>query len=476
MIRIIEVGMLKSFHVQSGGLVAAFSCLLLAGCGGGGSSSPLPSASTGSSPVVPASIEYFDRETGNLNGKVVYDYTTPGQLRSRYLSPGEDSLWDTTDDTDSLFLECDYVAHEEGDSALPRQRFLPVHAIARSPTGAAALAESGQPDGEAMYCPSLENHRVTRAEYCTGASCPHGNGGYRMVLTRVREGSVVTDSQTLTAYQGGVEDSLLGQSQQTMITLDEEGRPETIEINVLETDFASDVLADACETGSNAALETLQSRSCKLLDETVRYTYADNSVEREVDYYHGYVFNHTEHSVRTLDPELNTYTVEIDKDFVSGELAPMRVVYQLNARDQVTGSTTREAGEDGLLDTADDVLTLGPSYEYRPDGSPKSTWQALGDQGVHYQYDAAGRLKTQTVYPDTSGAPSIKYEFAYADGRLRKEAVFKPRFADDPTLVLARRITYRAAVAGFPAGFNADGPQYFSNATLSGLQRRFDLP
>ena len=183
---------------------------------------------------------------------------------SRYLSPGEDGLWDTGDDTESLFLECEYIAHEEGDSALPRQRFLPVHAIARSPTGAAALAESGQPDGEAMYCPSLDDHRVTREEYCTGARCPHGNGGYRMVLSREREGSVVTDSQTLTAYQDGLEDGLLGQSQQTTITLDEEGRPETIEVDVLETDFASGVLADACETGSNAALETLQYRSCKL--------------------------------------------------------------------------------------------------------------------------------------------------------------------------------------------------------------------
>ncbi|MZR63258.1 hypothetical protein [Alcanivorax sp. DP30] len=457
------------------GLLSGLS-LFLAGCGGGGSSSPMPSASTGSSPVVPASIEYFDRSSGNLTGKVVYDYSTSGQLRSRYLSPGEDGLWDTTDDTDSLFLECDYVAHEEADSALPRQRFLPVHAIARSPSGAAALAESGQPDGEAMYCPAFEGYRVTREEYCTGASCPHGNGGYLMMLSRVREGSVVTDSQTLTAYQEGVEDGLLGQSQQTTIPLDEAGRPETIEIEVLETDFVSAGLADVCDTGSNAALEALDYRSCKLLDETVRYTYADNSVGREVDYYHDYVFNHTEHSVRTLDPELNTYTVEIDKDFVSGEPAPMRVVYQLDARDQVTGSTTREAGEDGLLDTADDVLTLGPSYEYRPDGSPKSTWQALGDQGVHYQYDAAGRLKTQTVYPDTSGVASIKYEFSYAGGRLKEEDVFRPRSAEDPTLVLARRITYRAAAAGFPAGFNADGPQYFSNTTLSGLQRRFDLP
>lgn len=468
--------MLESFCVKSDGLLAALLCLLLSGCGGGGSSSSVQSDSTGTSPVVPASIEYFDRVTGNLTGKVVYDYSTPGQLRSRYLSPGEDTLWDTTDDTDSLFLECDYVAHEEGDKALPRQRFLPVHAIARSPTGAGALAESGQPDGEAMYCPSLEGHRVTREEYCTGTRCPHGNGGYRMVLSRMREEGVVTDSQTLTAYQEGVEDGLLGQSQQTTITLDEEGRPETIEIDVLETDFASGVLADACETGSNAALETLQYRSCKLLDETVRYSYADNAVEREVDYYHGYVFNHTEHSVRTLDRERNTYTVQIDKDFVSGEPSPMVVVYQFNARDQVTGYSTRKASEDGLLNTADDVVIPGPTYEWLADGKPKSTWQAPGDEGVHYQHDAKGRVLTATFYPDTSGTPLIKNDFTYAGGRLQKEEVFKPRSAEDPVLMLTRRTSYRSAVVGFPAGFNAEGLQYFSNATLSGLERRFDLP
>lgn len=469
------VGMLRSSFVQFGCLLAATFALLLSGCGGS-DSSPVPSAAAKSTDVAPASIEYFDRDTGELTGKVVYDYSTPGLLRSRFYSPGEDGLWDTDDDTESLFLECEYVAHEAGDSALPRQRFLPVHAIARSPTGAAALAESAQPDGEAMYCPSLENHRVTREEYCTGAQCPLGNGGYRMVLTRVREGSVVTDSQTLTAYQGGVEDSLLGQSQQTTIALDKEGRPETIEINVLETDFTSDVLADACETGSNAALEALHSRSCKLLDETVRYSYADNAVEREADYYHGYVFNHTEHSVRTLDRELNTYTVQIDKGFVSGELAPMRVVYQLNARDQVTGSIRREAGEDGELDTDDDVVVPGPTYEWLANGNAKSTWQAPGDEGVHYQYDAEGRVQSATLYPDTSGIALIRYNFTYEGGRLQREDILKQRSAEHSTLVLVRRTSYRAAVAGFPSGYKAGEPQHFSNATLSGLERRFDLP
>ncbi|MGB2246477.1 MAG: hypothetical protein ACPH3N_02350 [Alcanivorax sediminis] len=467
--------MLKSLFVQSGCLLAATSALLLSGCGGS-SSSPVPSTAAKSADVTPATIEYFDRDTGELTGKVVYDYSTADLLRSRYYAPGEDGLWGTADDTDSLFLECEYVAHEAGDNVLPRQRFLPVHAIARSPTGAAALAASDQPDGEAMYCPPLEGHRVAREEYCTGPHCPDGNGGYRMVLSREREGSVVTDSQTLTAYQGGVEDGLLGQSQQTTITLNEEGRPETIEIDVLETDFASGVLADACETGSNAALETLQYRSCKLLNETVRYTYSDNVIEREVDYYHGYVFNHTEHSVRTLDRELSTYTVELDKDFVSGAPEPLRVTYQLNERDQVTGSTRREAGEDGELDTADDVVTQGPGYEYHANGNPKSTWQAPGDQGVLYQYDSKGRLRSQTVYPDTAGVASSKNDFAYASGQLKKEEVFLRRSAEDPVLVLARRITYRGAVAGFPVGFNADGPQFFSNTTLSGLERRFDLP
>ncbi|MQX51981.1 hypothetical protein [Alcanivorax sediminis] len=467
--------MLKSLFVQSGCLLVTASAFLLSGCGGS-SSSPVPSTAAKSADVAPASIEYFNRDTGELTGKVVYDYSTADLLRSRYYAPGEDGLWGTADDTDSLFLECEYVAHEAGDNVLPRQRFLPVHAIARSPTGAAALAASDQPDGEAMYCPPLEGHRVAREEYCTGPHCPDGNGGYRMVLSREREGSVVTDSQTLTAYQDGVEDGLLGQSQQAMITLDEEGRPEAIEIEVLETDFASGVLADACETGSNAALEALQYRSCKLLDETMRYTYSDNAIEREVDYYHGYVFNHTEHGTRTLDRDLNTYTVEIDKNFVSGAPDPLRVTYQLNERDQVTGSTRREAGEDGELDTADDVLTQGPDYHYHSNGNPMSTWQEPGDKGVLYQYDANGRLRSQTVYPDTSGVPSVKNDFDYVDGRLKKEEVFLPLSPEDQTLVLARRITYRAAVDGFPAGFNPDGPQYFSNLTLSGLQRRFDLP
>lgn len=464
--------MLKSLFVQSGCLLAATSALLLSGCGGS-SSSPVLSTTAKSADVTPATIEYFDRDTGELTGKVVYDYSTPDLLRSRYYAPGEDGLWDTADDTESPFLECEYVENED---ALPRQRFLPVQAVARSSSGATVLAMVSLPDGEAMLCPGVEGRRLIREEYCTGLNCPGGAGGYRMALSQVREGDVVTDTQILTAYREGAEEPLLAQSQQTTIVLDESGRPASVDIDVIETDFVSEILVDSCEEGSNAAMEGLMYRSCKLLDETVRYTYSDNVIEREVDYYHGYVFNHTEHSVRTLDRELSTYTVELDKDFVSGAPEPLRVTYQLNERDQVTGSTRREAGEDGELDTADDVVTQGPGYEYHANGNPKSTWQAPGDQGVLYQYDSKGRLRSQTVYPDTAGVASSKNDFAFASGQLKKEEVFLRRSAEDPVLVLARRITYRGAVAGFPAGFNADGPQFFSNTTLSGLERRFDLP
>ena len=468
----VGVRMLKSVFVQSGCLLAAMSALLLSGCGGG-SSSPVPSTAAKSADVAPASIEYFDRDSGALTGKVVYDYSTPDLLRSRYYTPGEDGLWDTADDTESLFLECEYV---EDEDALPRQRFLPVQAVARSPTGASLLSESDLPDGEAMYCPTVEDRRLIREEYCTGLSCPAGTGGYRMILSRGGEGDVVTETQILTGYQDGMENAMLAQSQQTTVTLGESGKPVIVSIEVIETDFVSEIQAENCKEGSNAAIESLLYVSCKLLDETVRYTYSDDAIEREVDYYHGYVFNHTEHGTRTLDRELNTYTVEIDKDFVSGASEPLRVTYQLNERDQVTGSTRREAGEDGELDTADDVLTQGPDYHYHSNGNPMSTWQEPGDKGVLYQYDANGRLRSQTVYPDTSGVPSVKNDFAYVSGRMKKEEVFLPLSPEDQTLVLARRITYRAAVAGFPSGFKAGGPQYFSNTTLSGLQRRFDLP
>lgn len=468
----VGVRMLKSVFVQSGCLLAAMSALLLSGCGGS-SSSPVPSAAAKSADVAPASIEYFDRDTGELTGKVVYDYSSPDLLRSRYYAPGEDGLWGTADDTESLFLECEYV---EDEDALPRQRFLPMQAAARSSSGATVIAMASLPDGEAMFCPGVEGRRLIREEVCSGLSCQGLAGSHRMDLSQAREGDVVTETQILTAYSEGAEEPLLAQSQQTTIILDESGRPASVDIDVIETDFASEILADSCKEGSNAAIESLMFVSCKLLDETVRYTYSDDAIEREVDYYHGYVFNHTEHGTRTLDRELNTYTVKIDKDFVSGAADPLRVTYQLNERDQVTGSTRREAGEDGELDTVDDVLTQGPEYHYHANGNPKSTWQEPGDQGVLYQYDANGRLRSQTVYPDTSGVPSVKNDFAYVDGRLKKGEVFLPLSPEDQTLVLARRITYRAAVDGFPAGFNADGPQYFSNLTLSGLQRRFDLP
>lgn len=152
--------MLKSLFVQSGYLLAATSAFLLSGCGGSISSS-VPSTAAKSADVAPASIEYFDRDSGELTGKVVYDYSTPDLLRSRYYAHGEDGLWDTADDTESLFLECEYV---EDEDVLPRQRFLPVQAVARSSSGATVMAMASLSDGEAMLCPGVEGRRLIREE------------------------------------------------------------------------------------------------------------------------------------------------------------------------------------------------------------------------------------------------------------------------------------------------------------------------
>lgn len=461
-----------SFSSKAAPMVMAMH-LTLAACGGD-SSSTLVVGAAGSSEVVPRAVEYFDPESGLLTGRVLFDYGTPPNLSASYLAPGEDGAWGTADDIESPYLGCVYQSEPD---ALPRQRFLPMQAVARSPSGAQAIAALGSPDGESMYCPALDDHWLVRESYCNGEACPgmtEGVGGYVMTISRSRVEDVVTDTQVLVAYNDGVAVPDLGQSQETSITLDSFGRPVLVAIDVLDTDYASETLAETCDAGSNLALELLMYRSCKLLKESVRYTYGEGSVDREVDYYHGEVFSHTEHSTRTRDMNSGVYSVHIDKDFVSGEIMPTLTEYQFNERQQITGSTTHEAGDDGVLGTGDDVVTPGASYNYLANGNPASTWAVPGDTGVDYQYDARGRLLRETVYTDISGHASAEYRYSYNSDRLASKEVYLPRSGEDPTLVIARRILFRAAVDGFPAGFSADSAQY-PGATLGALERRFDL-
>lgn len=461
-----------SFSRKAAPLMAALY-VALAACGGD-SSSRLVMGAAGSSPVVPDAVEYFDPDSGALTGRVLFDYGTPPSLSSSYLAPGEDGAWGTADDIESPYLGCVY---QPDPDALPRQRFLPMQAVARSPSGAAIVAALGGPDGESMYCPALDDHWLVQESYCSGQACPgmsEGVGGYVMTISRSRVENVVTDTQVLVAYSEGVAFQDLGQSQETSITLDSFGRPVLVEIDVLDTDYASEALAETCDAGSNLALELLMYRSCKLLKESVRYTYGEGSVDREVDYYHGEVFSHTEHSTRTLDMNGGVYSVHIDKDFVSGEVMPTLTEYQFNERQQITGSATYEAGDDGVLGTGDDVVTPGPSYNYLANGNPASTWVVPGDTGIDYQYDARGRLLRETIYTDTSGYASAEYRYSYSSGRLASKEVYLPRSGEDPGLVIARRILFRSAVEGFPEGFSADRAQYLG-ATLGALERRFDL-
>lgn len=460
-----------SFSRKAAPLMAALY-VPLAACGGD-SSSRLVMGAAGSSPVVPDAVEYFDPDSGALTGRVLFDYGTPPNLSASFLAPGEDGAWGTADDIESPYLGCVY---QPDPDALPRQRFLPMQALARSPSGAAIVEALAGPDGESMYCPVLDDHWLVQESRCNGEACPGAEGqiGYVMTISRSRVEDVVTDTQVLESYSAGVVMPILGQLQETSITLDSFGRPVLVEIDVLDTDYASETLAETCDAGSNLALELLMYRSCKLLKESVRYTYGEGSVNREVDYYHGEVFSHTEHSTRTLDMNNGVYSVHIDKDFVSGQIMPTLTEYQFNERQQITGSTTHEAGDDGVLGTGDDVVTSGPSYTYLANGNPASTWAVPGDTGVDYQYDARGRLLRETVYTDISGHASAEYRYSYSSGRLVRKEVHLPRSGEDPTLVIARRILFRAAVDGFPAGFSADSAQ-LPGATLGALERRFDL-
>lgn len=427
---------------------------------------------------MPSSVDYFQPETGQRVGRVVFDYSEPAHIQSVHLTPGEDGEWQTGDDTEAPFLECLYAFDPD---ALPRQRYLPMQAIARSPTGAIAIALLDMPDGEYMYCPPLARHWLRREARCTGATCPDTSSeasfynGYSLNMSRSSMPGELVEAQALTAYLDGVPQAPLSQKQITHISLDEHNRPLTVDIDVVMLDIFSEIIVSTCDVGSNLAVELFLFRSCKILKESVTYSYAGDLVTREVDYYHGEVYSHTEHSTRTWDEEAGVYTFTSDVGFVSGDPAPLVHAYSLNAHGQVTASVKTLAGDDLVLGTDDDEITVGNNYLYRADGQPASTWQTEGDGGTHYVYDSNDRLVRATLYQQGRSTPVREYRYQY-DGRvLLEESEYVALSEEAPALLLSKVVRYELAKPGFPANFHPDRPQRPGRPTLSSLMARFDL-
>lgn len=426
-------------------------------------------------PVAPLAVEYYD-DTGATSGRVIFDYSEPMHIQSRYLTPGDDGIWDTADDTNSHFLECLY---ESADDAPPRQRWLPLVATRRSPSGAAALALVNMADGENMFCPTFSGHHLIREARCLEGNCQGASatsgGGFELSISRERHNNIITETQAMQPYSGGSREDWLLQIQESRITLDEQSRPIEVNIEMTVTNAFDDILIDACHAGSNIAIELLLYRSCKTAKESSRYSYTDSAITRQTDYYNGWIFTHMENSQRTIDTENNVLVITSDTNLHTSEPDPTENNYYFNARGQITSSTTRRAGADGTLHTADDDTASGHKYFYRADGQPQRAEYSHG--GVNkYRYDEFGRLAKTLYFPRGKDTPTRKIELAYNDSHQTKKTFYQEASSDDPTLVKKSTIYFLPAPAGFPVNFSPDTPQRSELPTVQSIMARFDNP
>lgn len=458
------------FTPRYASILAALLTTLLAACGSdskGGD--PL------NMPVVLSATEYFDDGEESASSRVLYKYNEPAHIRSNISTAGSDGIWNTTDDTSVPFLECAYIPD---DTRLPRQRYLPLQAYLRTPSGALVLEATNQPNGEIMRCPSLAGHRLSKEARCAEAACPFATWfgpSYRFDITRAEIGDTITETQSYSAYNLGIHEPLLDQAQETLIIVDTEERPVQVEVNLITRTVFDDILLNLCKPSDNISIEQMLFRSCKLSKETVRYTYQEKTVLREVDYYNDSFFSHTEHSSRVLDLDAGTLTITIDRTLSTGADHPFSLIYHFNNRQQITAEFLLDSGSDDLLDTADDILTERVTHHYRGDGQPLQTLYPESDRRTDYRYDEFGRLIHKEIYSSNTTQPNQRVDIRYNQAHKISETHYSLSSETDSTLVKTKTVYFRAKPDGFSMNFDVEGIQNARIPTVRTVLETFDL-
>jgi hypothetical protein len=441
-----------------------------AGCGGGSGTG------TRDLPVVPKSVDYFNAETQAVSHRVRFDYSIPKQIHSEYLAPGEDGLWGTADDISSPLLTCHY---EEDEIGLPYQRFLPLVSYQRSPTGSVALAVAGLPRDEATLCPALDGHALTYEARCAGEYCPTQTafpaGGYELTVSRVRYGNLVLDTQVMKILGGGVEVPSLTQTQETWISLDDEGRILSTDIELTQTNWFDDIMAGICEDGPSLAIELILYRSCYTLKESARYQHHGESISREADFYTGWNFYYTSYQQRTVDEYARTLTITTRGTVSEPDKELSELIYHFDQNRNIISSSKRQLGDDGELRTDDDHIVNSPTYHFHDDGRPAGY---TFDNGTYaqYLYDDHARLREFVELSLDSDQPFQRTTMTYNKNRRTSTTRYvRTSMADPTTLVKTLTVHYQRAPQGIPQGFIPSQILPSPPANVADVMRRFDL-
>lgn len=441
----------------------------LTGCGGdsGNRASDLP--------VAVKSVEYLDAETQEVTHRIEFDYQLPRRIDSYYQTPGVDGRWGNADDIRTPYLTCLY---EEDDSALPYQRFLAQAAFKRSPSGAAAVAAINLIDGEATLCPAVEGHYLEHEGYCTGDHCPGSSptdtAGYALMISRYRQNDMIIENQTFLPVHGGSAQFTISQTQETRIILDDLGRVTDVAIDTVKTNFLDDILADICADGPSLAIALLLYRSCHAMKESAHYTYDEENIFREANYYHGWNFSFVSEQQRIIDEEAGTLTVTTRGAFTDPDADQDEYVFSFNGNRKVTGMTIHRPGEDGILHTEDDLIRVPENYFYNENGQPSRVERASGVT-ERYFYNAFGQQYMIETLSETM-LPDQVVQFQYKGGQLASSLLARVPPDGPQQLVSISKTYYRTAPAYLTSDFSPATPGRFDLPTLDSVLTRFDLP
>jgi len=442
------------------------SCILLfSGCGGGNSDQP----------VVPLLEEYYTLNslgTQEVTHRIQYDYSTPLQIESHYLAPGEDGLWGTGDDIRSPYLLCRYAVDPNN---LPYQRFLR-RATTRGPSSATDIiagASATSFNGRTPLCPSVKGHYLQYMELCPGSHCPRPYSSnpfssspflsLQLTVSRERQGDTLIDTQSLLSFFNGIADAGLPEIQETRIVLDEKGRPTSIDINTPPNAF-NDLRADACME-DKPILYNPYRQDCDAFRQSIRYRYKHDGIFRETDYYQVWDYSFMTKQQRVIDEDAKTLTINTTGSLSDRRREHPEHIFTFNDQKKVTSFQISLPGDHN--DQALKVL----EYSYNDKNKIRKMKTNNGNR-YEYFYDEKNRLQEVSMRNTYRQRQTL---FTYNSNHRSKKSTYIQLPQDQSEPVKTSKTDYQLAPQGSPFDFRSDEP-YISELTLEDVLNIFDMP
>lgn len=411
--------------------------LSLAACDGDSSSSSAPTA-----PTVPTYVEWYS-EDGAVREKVMLDYQASG-FTSRSLTPGEDGVWGTLDDSTVRYLDCHYA---EAPDEVPMRGLLHFRAVGETSSGAGSLAIQGVPaDGTHIRrCPARNGLNPAREDF----------GYVRLTYERSRSEQTIEEIQRLywlPTDESSPEPPLLMVDQTALVTLNEDNLPTLVDISSSAPLYDQSIIDLCADDGPIHLLHI----SCHAMKQIQRFSRNDNRVTRDTDYYSALTFEETRRLLRVIDDNRRVMHAAYADVFPPSDATTPILSYQFNSDRRITRITERTAGVDEQWFTADDNITLKARYDYSA-GRPNEFFHSGKQRRWRFTHDLFGRLQRINYYGGQPEKLLARQTYHYEHSQLAS-MIYYTRAEQKPEhpLVKDRQVWFEPVARGYP-GFLVPG-------------------